>query len=753
MRVNNPACPAIAPKQSKKKLHNSSPELDPTAAVHRSVASTPVAGRSGSFSLAILIALLVLASAAATSAQVKSSSLGEYSPTFVGPAATGCASGCSLLTGPNVTPSIPPGLAGSGRSGIASIPKNSKSTPSPLQKYGPDPAPPSVSCEPAGPGCESISPSSGGAVGVKGLNAVDMGVSLTLLGANFTDIEPADQGLCAGNGYVVEANNGNNILVFNTALQRQSGVIPFDTIMGLTAKGWSSGGDISCLYDHDNGGHWFFTEFVSASTEASGGPFSGCFAGVSNTCYEGIAVTEGNDPLGPYNIYYVNANYNPAEPGYPTLLNDFAKIAVTRDAFLLFYDEFPLVTPGLGGGFFNGAQEFAFNKKALELGWPTTRADGDPNPNFTVAIEDMGLLPTPDGTCSSDNTFHMPGFTCWFSVIPTMPPDPSQYDNSHGGSGFMLETLDFYGSGDTRFAAFYWTGLGNLNNPHCHDCDDIRFGGQLFSGLNYYYDLGYVAPQKSGPIPLGDECGAAALSVPPDANTPPPASCPEGGIATNGDNITQASQAQGQLWGAASTLITQTYKGKGKHPSTSEIHAGAAYWVIGTASFDSSKVFTFTSQGYVSPEHEDLEFPVMAAEGSSAQDGGNGGAIIAFSLSGNGGASEGHHGGYYPSTAYGRLTSTSGDLLGSTIHIADLGEAPQDGFTEYQGYPGPTRPRWGDYSSAIFLPESGGKIFFSTGYIQNRNCSGDEFTLTVGTCHGTRDASANWGTSVNYVVP
>ena len=40
----------------------------------------------------------------------------------------------------------------------------------------------------------------------------------------------------------------------------------------------------------------------------------------------------------------------------------------------MFYDEFPLLPsslPGFGGGFFNGAQEFAFNKSALEQGLPT----------------------------------------------------------------------------------------------------------------------------------------------------------------------------------------------------------------------------------------------------------------------------------------------------------------------------------------------------------------------------------------------
>jgi len=175
--------------------------------------------------------------------------------------------------------------------------------------------------------------------------------------------------------------------------------------------------------------------------------------------------------------------------------------------------------------------------------------------------------------------------------------------------------------------------------------------------------------------------------------------------------------------------------------------------VIGTETFDTFGFFTLTSQGYVSPEHEDLEFPVVAAGGFYEQDGGDGKGIMAFTLSGNGGPTGAHHGGYYPSTAYGRLTSTSGGLLESEINIADLGEAPQDGFTEYQGYPGPTRPRWGDYNYAIFQPWSGGAIYFSTNYIQHPNCKGNAFTLTLGTCGGTRDGLANWGTSVNVVVP
>jgi hypothetical protein len=679
---------------------------------------------------------------------VASSSLGQYSATFAGPAAAGCDYyGCSLLTGPFFSPSTAPLASGEPavanprtKSFLFSIPQV---MPEPdARRYSRLPhsdaavavTPPTVSCEPMGAGCDTISVSSGGATGVKGLNAVDSGEQSTnVLGV---DIEPPDQGLCAGHGYVVEANNIGEILVFDTALNRASAVIPLDTIMGLTSRGWSSGGDTSCVYDHDNGGHWFFTEFVSSTSESIGGAFAGCFAGVAHTCYEGIAVTVGSDPFGPYSVYFVDANYNPAEPGYPYLLNDFAKIATTRDAFLLFYDEFPLDGPGLGEGFFNGAQEFAFDKKALELGLPVTGDDGTPNPAFNVAIENMGLLPTPNGTCFSDDKLHLAGITCWFSVIPVHPPDPSQYDNSHGGSGFMLEMLDFYGLGDDRIAVFDWTGLENLNSPNCSKCARIQFGGQLFSGVSFYYGEGALAEQKSGPIPLGDECGAAGLST----GSPPPARCPESGIATNGDNVTQASQAQHQIWGAATTEIAQTYSSK----ASPEVHQGAVYWVIGTDTFDTSGFFTLTSQGYVSPKHEDLEFPAMAAEGFSFEDGGNGGAIITFSASGK---TE------YPSSAYGRLSSTSNGLLKSEVNIADLGQSPHDGFTQYQGYPGPLRPRWGDYSNAIYLPGSGGRIYFASNYIQYANCVGSEFTLTLGTCDGTRDGFANWGTSVNFVVP
>jgi hypothetical protein len=749
--------------------------------------------------LALPITLIVLSGGAASAARTtstakatshshvkKSSSLGTFTPTFTGPAATGCNSpGCDLLTGPFPSASTAglsaksPGVAAGAAdakqlAATAAAVDTHHAMPSPNGRVasassgtsagvragvnaGADsvtPAP-TVSCKPRGPGCDTISTSAGGAVTAKGLNAVDSG---TLSTNPLGDIEPADQGLCAGHGYVVETNNIGEVLIFNQHLNRLSSPIPLDTLMGLTGLGYSSGGDPSCLYDYSNGGHWFFTEIVSKTSEANGGTFAGCFAAAANTCTEGIAVTKGSNPFGPYNVYFVNANYNPNEPGNPYLLNDFAKISSTRDAFLLFYDEFPLnlaTAPGFGGGFFNGAQELAFDKNALEEGLPVVKSNGKPNPKFNVAIENMGLLPTPAGTCASDNVYHEGGIACWFTVIPAQAPDPSQFDNSYGGSGFMLASTNFYGfagglptAGANQIAVWAWTGLRGLNSSNCNKCSKIQFSGQIFNNLQLYNNpsnavgVGILSAQKAGPIPLGDECGAAGLST----GTPPPASCPENGLNTNDDGFFQVSQAQNQLWGAVDTAINQTFKSK------TEQHAGAAYWVIGTRSFDKWGFFTLTSQGYVSAKHEDLAFPAMAAEGFRWQDGGNGGAIMDFTLSGNGGPTGADNGGFFPSTAFVRLSSWSGGGLGP-IHVSALGKSPQDGFSEYQGYPGATRPRWGDYSWAIFVPWSGGKIDFATNYIQYKNCTGSAFTLTLATCGGTRDGFANWGTSVNYVVP
>ncbi len=601
-----------------------------------------------------------------------------------------------------------------------------------------DPPIPTVSCFPVSPSCDSIS---GVPAGVT-TNPVAMNAtSNDALYPTIGDVEPPDQMMCAGNGYVMEGTNIGEAQVFHAStLKPASGPVALDTLMGLTSLGWSSGGDVSCVYDATHGGHWFITEFVSTSPESLGGTFAGCFAAAFDSCREGIAVSATSNPMGAYNVYFLDPNHVDGDPGHGYFLNDYAKQATTRDAWMLFYDEFNLnsstipACPAFGCGGFNGAQELVFNKAALESGWSASRV--------TFAHENLGRLPTPDGRCGL--VLANP-YTCWYQVIPAASPSPGQFDNSHGGTGFMVGSLDFFGVGDNRIAVFDWTGLSALNSPSCSACSQIGFGATLFTGLETYLDEGAgclvsmagtlpycgLATQKAGVVPLGTNCVAFGL-VPSTGGL---ATCPEGGLASNGDGATQATYGGGEIWMAVSTVVAQTFG------STTEYHLGAAYWSFGTAAFNAGGMLTLDSQGYVTAAHEDILFPSVAAATWQA-------ALISFTLTGD--TSVAHHpGGFFPSTAYGILRVGASGLNGRTIHLAANGRAPEDGFSEYLGL-GTTgfRPRWGDYGAAVFVPGLG--FVFAAEDIQSAACSPTVF-LNDPTCGGTRDPYANFGTAITVV--
>lgn len=618
-------------------------------------------------------------------------------------------------------------------------------------------APPTVSCSPPSSACASISSSSGGATTNRhGLAATANG------GIYGLDVEPPDQGLCAGSGYVMELINLGELQVFRASTLRPvSGITSLDSLLGLTALNWSSGGDTMCTYDPQNGGHWFITEIVSTNSEASGGTFTGCFAGKRDKCREGLAVSTNDDPLSTsWNIYFVDPNViNPRDPGAGYLLNDFAKTATTRDAFLMFYDEFIINPkkiprcPAWGCLSFNGAQELAIQKSALELGYSSAN----------LVHENMGRDPfiqPPDGPCYRGRTA---GVTCWASVIPTTV-EGGQFDDSYDGTGFMTASLDFnsfatgVGPGDNRVAVFYWTGLAHLNSFNCGSCAEISFGGQLLTGVERYTDnelavtngqpcyvssgdpVCSLARQRLGTRDLGTYCASKVLGIPPFAGHQP---CPEGGLASNGDNVTQASYADGQIWFDVSTVTKETFG------SNSEIHLGAAYWIVGTSRFTGAQqLLTLTSQGYVAAAHEDLVFPTLVGATTASN-----GGLMSFTLSGNGGPTRADGGGFFPSSAYGFVTPGSNGVVSGTINVADLGRAPQDGFTEYDFLATKMsllyRPRWGDYGGAVFVPGLG--FVFASEYIQHANCDPAYWYKVDPTCGGTRDPFANFGTSINSV--
>ena len=145
--------------------------------------------------------------------------------TFPAAPATYAGSASAFLSGPFLSnpPYDPSGSVAASSSGTTP-----NLNPKPLLGKVDPPAsstiPPTVSCSGFGsftaPGCDQISTHSDGAkTNPFGLNAYNNLQNAQTLGAKYGTIEPPDQGLCTGNGYVLEVENQGVMQVFTSNLK------------------------------------------------------------------------------------------------------------------------------------------------------------------------------------------------------------------------------------------------------------------------------------------------------------------------------------------------------------------------------------------------------------------------------------------------------------------------------------------------------------------------------------------------------
>ena len=190
------------------------------------------------------------------------------------------------------------------------------------------------------------------------------------------------------------------------------------------------------------------------------------------------------------------------------------------------------------------------------------------------------------------------------------------------------------------------------------------------------------AAQKAGPIPLGK------------ANQDP-----EGQLQSDFDAIQEVTYTGGKLYAEADTATAGGLN-------------GVAWFQITPKLTSAGITATVSKQGYVTVKGQNLIYPVIAVNSA-------GHGYMAFTLSGHS---------YYPSSAYVRFTPTgpSGD-----IHVARAGAAPEDSFTCYAAFVGPSYGgcRWGDYSMGVAL---GSRVYQATELIPPSG----------------RDYLTNWGTFI-----
>jgi hypothetical protein len=529
---------------------------------------------------------------------------------------------------------------------------------------------------------------------------------------NQFSIEPPDQGLCVGNGFVLETLN-DVLRVFDTSGNPLTGPTDLNSFYGYapaidrTKNPLQFGPSItdpSCHFDTQTQ-RWFHLVLTLDRANI----FTQSLSGANHL---DIAVSATADPRGTWNIYRLpvqddgtqgtpDHNCQRRGPGgtlvHGPCLGDYPHMGADGNGFYLTTNEFNLFSPT----FFHAAQIYGFPKAQLAAGAASVSVvqfdTGDPNLGVQL-----------DGN---------PGFTVW----PALSTG-NQFEGSHAGTEYFVSSEAVFSDTGVDSRLRLWT-LSNTSS--------LNSGTPAPSlSASVINTIPYAVPgratQKAGDVPLatcladntlpvgGGLFGCWLLAgtglVGPFPNMEKP-------VDANDSRIQQVALANGKLWTALDTGLLI-----GGDPIP---RAGVAFFVINPHSQQVQQ------QGYAGLAGNNLTYPAIAVTQS-------GRGVMAFTVLGDD---------HYPSAGYAGLDSKIG--VGD-LHIAAEGVGPDDGFTGYKPQAAfGTRPRWGDYGAAA---TDGNSIWIASEYI-NQTCDYNTWLNSAFRCNNTRTQLANWGTRISLIVP
>jgi len=543
---------------------------------------------------------------------------------------------------------------------------------------------------------------------IDGLNHFDTRFSNE---GNQFSTEPPDQGLCVGNGFVLETVNSvlsvydtsGNLLAGPEALNSFYGYLP--AINRTTGAFGPDIADPSCHFDAQTQ-RWFHLVITLDRV--------GTTSTLAGSNHLDLAVSDTPSPLGSWHFYHIpvqddgtdgTPNHNCGGPPQPPAVTnpnacfgDYPHLGADANGFYITTNEFPLFANG-----FVGAQIYAMSKTALAAGAAVTVVQFDTSdPSLGVQL---------DGN---------PGFTVW----PALSTG-NQFEGAHGGTEFFLSSeAVFQDSGvDSRLRLWSLSNTKSLNG----NSPALSLSADVLNTIPYA-----VPPrstQKIGDIPLATCLSDSSLQV---SITPPLFGCwrlvlapPPSGpfpnsekqIESNDSRMQQVALANGKLWAALDTGLLID-----GDPTP---RAGVAFFTINP---NSKKV---SQQGYAGLAQNNLTYPAIAVTQS-------GRGVMAFTVVGDD---------FYPSAGYAGID----DKIGvGDLHVAAEGQGPDDGFTGYHPFSVfSSRPRWGDYGAAA---TDGNSIWIGSEYI-NQTCTFSTWLGTSFRCGNTRTQLANWGTRLSLIAP
>ena len=540
-------------------------------------------------------------------------------------------------------------------------------------------------------------------------------------GGNQFSLEPPDQGLCAGNGYVMETVN-DVLRVYNTAGDPLIGVVDLNTFYGYAPAINRTTGvqgpfitDPSCYFDQATG-RWFHVVLTLEVTPR------GTFTGKNHL---DLAVSQGSNPTGTWNIYRLPVQDDgtdgtpdhhcftqPTPPAGRTnpsaCLGDYPHIGADANGFYVTTNEYSFF-----GVNFIGAQIYAFSKGALASGASVVQV---------VQLNTNGAVDSSEGT--------QPGFTVW----PAISPGTGQFATGAGGTEYFLSS---------NAADEATEPAGTTPGPRESDelivwaltnTSSLASATPNINLTNKVLGVGdYSAPpkanQKAGDFPLGQCINDTTMSTPFGRGcwqflfvAEPAHNEVESVLDSNDSRMQQVTYANGKLWGALDTAVSVGGATK----------AGVAWYIVKPDTSSGSLVAKVAREGILGLAGNNLTYPAIGVTPS-------GRGVMAFTVVGND---------YYASAGYAAIDAVVG--VGD-IHIAASGLGPADGFTSYKAFVGnPPRTRWGDYGAAVSV---GNSVWIASEYIA-QTCTFAQYTSApFGSCGATRTSLGNWSTRISRVTP
>ena len=587
--------------------------------------------------------------------------------------------------------------------------------------------------------------------GFEGLNHYQQRFSR---GGNQFSLEPPDQGLCVGNGDVLEVVNsvldiysaasGQSILPDNTATNFVGGfprnvnhAVDLNSFFGYPAAINRSTGifgpdvfDPSCLYDAQTQ-RWFV--LVDVLERA---PTNGALTGKNHL---DLAVSNSADPTATWTIYRIPVQDDGTDgtpdhacplhddgTGHGPCFGDYPHIGADANGIYLTTNEYALEPAFV----YMGAQIYALPKAALASG--------------------AASVPLVQLDTSHAGVGGHPGFTLW----PAQTPSPTQFSTANGGTEYFMSSdagdeaqcdsgKPCFGGTGTSTDLLVWslTNTSSLNSatPSVNLTSKVLSVGQYGippkqqqpgSGTAATTDTpqGYCINDVTTATLAGIGCWRLLF------NSEPPHDEVISRPDSNDTRMQQVMWANGKLWGALDTAL---------NPDGGPQRAGIEWFIA------NPNAGSILKQGYLGATGYDFTYPAIGVT-----TGGRG--VMAFTATGDT---------LDPSAAYASIDATAGAGAWNVVP-GGTGAAQDDGFTSYKSQVGqPPRTRWGDYGAAAV---AGNSIWLASEYIGHActfsDYGGPFFTggsgdNLFGTCGGAshgpggRTALANWSTRISKLTP